>query len=173
MNGFEEKDTVISYCESLTMDENNIILMKDLRKWIDIFSCNKWNNDYITDGYNEITSTLCINNTIANVSSVVFKKIPDFDYASILKESQSFRLAGDWYFYYEILKHGKVAYFSKSLNYHRMQKKSVTLTTSGQKEYEEICKIQDIIMKNYNLSEEVKNKVFERRENEKRRFEIE
>lgn len=173
MKGFDDKDTVISYCESLTMDEKNVILMKNLRPWIDIFKSGKWDKDYIISGTEELSSTMCINNTLANVSSAVFRKRDNIDYTSLLKEAQTFRLAGDWYFYSKILETGKIAYFKDSLNYHRMQKNSVTLTTSGKKEYEEICKMQDDIMSRVNISEEVKEKIFKRRDNERRRFGIE
>ena len=170
MKGFDDPKTVISYCESLTMDEKNVILMKDLRVWIDIFKCGKWDNDYTCSGIDELSSTMCINNTIANVSSVVFRKLDTIPYADLLKTSQTFRLAGDWYFYSKVLEYGNIAYFKDSLNYHRMQEKSVTLTTSGEKEFEEICRMQDDIMQRVKLSEEVKEKVYTRRENERRRF---
>lgn len=173
MKGFEDPKTVISYCESLTMNEKNVILMHDLRVWIDIFKCGKWDNDYKCSGTDELSSTMCINNTIANVSSVVFRKLNTIPYAEFLKTAQTFRLAGDWYFYSKILEYGNIAYFKDSLNYHRMQEKSVTLTTSGAKEFEEICRMQDDIMNRIELSEDVKEKVYTRRENERRRFGLE
>lgn len=37
MKGFDDPQVVLSYCESLTMDENNKLLMGNLRPWIDIF----------------------------------------------------------------------------------------------------------------------------------------
>jgi len=170
MKGFDNPDTVLSYCESLTTDENNVILMKDLREWIDIFKIGKWDNDYILTGKEELSSTLCINNTIANASSVVFKKYNGLDYKTWLKEAQTFRLAGDWHFYSKVVEAGKVAYFKDSLNYHRMQSKSITLTTPGQKEYNEICKIQDEIMTRVELTDEIKEKVYQRRKDTKERL---
>lgn len=170
IKGFDDQDTVLSYCESLTMDENNIILMKDLREWIDIFNTGKWNNNYIITGKEELTSTMCINNTIANASSVVFKKYDGLDYKNWLKESQTYRLAGDWYFYSKVIENGKVAYFKDSLNYHRMQSKSITLTTSGQREYDEIVRMQDDIMSRVQLSDETREKVLKRRNDVKERL---
>lgn len=170
MKGFDDEETVLSYCESLTMDEKNVILMKNLREWIDIFKTGKWDQDYIMSGHDELTSTLCINNTIANASSAVFKKFEGLDYKTWLKEAQTFRLAGDWYFYSKVVEHGKVAYFRDSLNYHRMQSKSVTLTTSGQKEYDEIVRMQDDIMSRVELTDEVREKVYQRRKDTKERL---
>lgn len=172
MEGFKDPDVIMSYCESLTTDEDNNILMPNLREWIDIYRTGKWNQDYIASGKEELESTLCINNTIANVSSLVFRKI-DIDYDKILEVSKEFRLAGDWYFYSVLAEYGKIAYCKKSLNYHRMQKKSVTLTTNGKTEYEEICRIQDDIMKRHDLKEEVKKQVYDRRLEVKRRLHVE
>ena len=113
---------------------------------------------------------MCINNTLANVSSAVFRKQTNTNYASLLKEAQNYRLAGDWYFYSKILENGKIAYFKESLNYHRMQQQGLTLSTSHEKEFEEIVKLQDFALKNFDVKEEVKRKVYERRERERVRF---
>ena len=167
MRGFDDPEVVISYCESLTMDENNKILMGDLRVWIDIFKTHKWDADYVKDGKEEVAETMCINNTIANVSSAVFRK---GDYNQIIEGAKSYKLAGDWYVYMNILKLGKIAYFKESLNYHRMQSQGLTLSTSHEKEFEEIVRLQDFALENFDVSDAVKAKVYERREREKKRF---
>ena len=82
-------------------------------------------------------------------------------------------MAGDWYFYIKVLEQGKLAYFKESLNYHRMHNKGVTLTTKNEKHYEEICYIQDYVLNNYKLTDEVKERIYLRREDVKRRFNIE
>lgn len=167
MRGFDDPEVVISYCESLTMDENNKILMGDLRVWIDIFKTHKWDADYVKDGKEEVAETMCINNTIANVSSAVFRK---GDYNQIIEGAKSYKLAGDWYVYMNILKLGKIAYFKESLNYHRMQSQGLTLSTSHEKEFEEIVRLQNYALENFDVSDAVKAKVYERREREKKRF---
>lgn len=172
MKGFDDEDVVISYAESLTMDENDNLLMPDLREWIDIYETGKWNKSYIISGKEELTTTMCINNTLANVSSAVFKKKKNIDYRKYLKVAEEFKLAGDWYFYVKVLGHGKIAYCKKSLNYHRMHSKSVTLTTKNDLHYKEICRIQDMIMKDYKLSNDVKKLVFDRRENTRLMFSL-
>ena len=154
MQGFHD-DVILSYSESLTMDENNNLLMPNLRPWIDVTQCGKWSSSYVARGVEELTSTFCINNTIANVSSVVFRLQKDIPYSSYLKEAQDFHLAGDWYFYARLLEHGDLAYFKKSYNYHRMHSKSVTLTTNGVMEYQEVCRIQDMIRSRHKLDEDV------------------
>lgn len=167
MKGFDDKDVVLSYCESLTMDENNVLLMGDLRVWIDLFNTGKWEQDYIKNGVDEVAESMCINNTIANVSSTVIRMD---DYYDILEEAKKFHLAGDWYVYMNILKRGKIAYFKESLNYHRMQTQGLTLSTSHEKEFEEIVKLQDFALDNFNVSPETKEIVMERRRRERKRF---
>lgn len=156
MRAFENEEVILSYAESLTMDENSELLMSNLREWIDIEKTGKWNKSYIKAGKEEIEDTLCINNTIANVSSVVFRKLDSIDYNGYLKMAEEFKLAGDWYFYCKVLENGSIAYNSKSLNYHRMHSKSVTLTTKDDFHLKEITRIQDMIIKSHNLSEERK-----------------
>ena len=167
MQGFEDDQVIISYCESLTMDENNILLMGDLRVWIDLFQTGKWDNDYVKDGSQEVAETMCINNTIANVSSAVIK---NGDYHNILEGAKEYKLAGDWYTYMNILKRGKIAYFKESYNYHRMQTQGLTLSTSHEKEFDEIVRLQNFALDNFEIPEDVKKKVFERRERERVRF---
>ncbi len=167
MKGFEDDKVVISYCESLTIDENNILLMGDLRVWIDLFQTGKWDNDYVKDGSDEVAETMCINNTIANVSSAVIR---NDDYYDILEGAKQYKLAGDWYTYMNILKRGKIAYFKQSLNYHRMQTQGLTLSTSHEQEFNEIVRLQDFAMQNFTISDEIKKKVLERRERERIRF---
>lgn len=167
MKGFDDEDVVISYCESLTINEYNELLMPDLRKWIDIFQCGKWNENYVKNGTDEVEETMCINNTIANVSSAVIK---NNDYNQILEQAKSFHLAGDWYTYMNILKKGKIAYFKNSYNYHRMQTQGLTLSTSNEKEFEEIVRLQDYAIEHFNISDDIKEKIFKRRERERVRF---
>ena len=164
MKAFEkDKNVILSQTESLTMDENNKLLMGNLREWVDIFETDKWHDNFIDDGKYFNSNYLIVNNKIANASGVVFKKVKDVPFKKYLTEAEKYHLAGDWYFYEKVLDHGKIAYNRKSLNYHRMHSSSVTLTTTREKEYEEICRIQDDIFSRYKTSEEANNKVEYRR----------
>lgn len=172
MKPFDDEKVIMSYCESLTMDENNKILMRDLRKWIDLFNTKKWNESFIENGKKYAENYICINNTIANVSSLVFKKINKINYSKYLKEAEKYKLAGDWYFYEKILKYGSIAYNKYSLNYHRMHSNSVTLTTKREKEYKEIISIQNDIIKNYNVPKYILDRVKQRNKTFKLNYEI-
>lgn len=150
MRGFQE-DVIVSYSESLAIDENGYLFKHDLRDWVDILHCGRWNQNYIASGKDELVKVMCVNNTIANVSSVVFKKNNKIDYIKHLEKAQEFTLAGDWYFYSKVLLEGKIAYYAGSLNYHRMHSKSVTLTTDNFVQYKEILTIQNSIQSDISL----------------------
>ena len=167
MPAFKDNTMVISYCKSLTIDEKNRLLMQDLREWIDIYGTGKWDTDYVNDGMKEVSETMCINNTIANASSAVFRK---GDYYNIMEEAKRYRLAGDWYTYMGILRLGKISYCKQSLNYHRMQEKSVTLTTNAHKEFDEIVSLQNFAMNYFDVKEETKELIYERRAKKRRQL---
>ncbi|MGI6298575.1 MAG: glycosyltransferase family 2 protein [Saccharofermentanales bacterium] len=171
MEAFIDSETVLSYCESLTMDENNFVLENDLRRWIDIFDTGHWNKSYINNGFEEIRRYISINNTIANASSVVINKTENWDtYAEIFEKAQGYRLAGDWYFYLRIMELGKVAYCAESLNYHRMHNIGVTLTIKKQQEYREICSVQDYVLARYDIPDSVRQRIKTRRKMVKERL---
>ena len=161
MSFFEkDSDVILAHSESLTIDENNLLLMPNLREWVDIYKTDKWERSFVEDGKQFNKNYLAINNTIANVSGAVFQKKKGVPFEEFLKTAESFKLAGDWYFYENILDYGKIAYSRKSLNYHRMHSSSVTLTTKREKEYQEIRRIQDDIINRYNdIPLEVKNRI--------------
>ena len=150
MRSFNKKEVVLSYAESCAIDEDGKRTMPDFRSWIDRFGTGHWNKSYTIDGEKELRKYMCTNNTIANVSSVVFRRI-DAPINKYLREAQKFRLVGDWYFYAKYLLNGKIAYHAESLNYHRMQDKGVTLTTDKYKQFLEITAVQDSIEKDIEL----------------------
>lgn len=159
MHGFKDDKVVLSYVESLAIDENDHIFMQDMRLWNDVTFSGRWNGSYIIDGEEELKKYLCINNSINNASSVVFKKDKNIPVEEYLKNAQSYRLAGDWYFYAKYLLHGKIAYCADSLNYHRLHSNSVTNTTNNKKTFEEVKRVQKSIAEDVVITKEVKKQI--------------
>ena len=158
MRAFDDRNVVLSYAESCATNKDGKKIMPDLRAWTDEFRSGHWDKSYISDGKKELKDFLCINNTIPNVSGVVFRKIkaPIKEY---LKGAQRFRLVGDWYFYAKYLLNGEIAYFAESLNYRRLQEKGVTSTTDKCQQFLEIVEVQKSIEKDVKISYDVKKKV--------------
>lgn len=149
MKGFDSPNVVLSYAESMRIDENNKIISSSCRDWMLAVSSVKWNKSYINSGINEIQNALAICNTIPNVSAVVFKKSNQVE---IIEEAKKFKISGDWYIYYKLLSNGDIAYCHKSLNYFRKHSKSTSTVVSRELEIRELLTIQLEIRKNCHLN---------------------
>jgi len=157
----EDKEVVLSYAESRKIDEENNITGEDVRDWSDIFHTHRWDKSYIASGEEEIKEALSYNNTILNVSSLVWKNQKEcFD---IFEQAKDYKVAGDWYIYLQILKKGKIAYNCESLNYFRKHKRSVSTTVKRNIEYSEVLKIQDDAKNSFELDEKTLERQIERR----------
>lgn len=156
MAGFNDKDVVISYAESKVINSKGIMIAPNLRFSRDKERTGHYKNSYIKGGKEEIKEIMAIRCSIPNVSGVVFKKDAKIPFKKYFKEALKFQQVGDWYFYVNILKHGKIAYCKKSLNIFRKHSSSVTKNShKGGVHLNEIKKMQKYIAENYDLSEEV------------------
>ncbi len=151
MDGFSDDDVVISYTESLRMNEKNEVISESCRDWMEGVSTTRWNQSFVHSGEQEITEALSICNTIPNVSAVVFKKKNQLE---LIEEAKKFKVSGDWFLYYNLLKDGKLAYCSKSLNYFRKHSKSTSTVAKKEIELEEVLIIQKEIRDHYKLTTE-------------------
>jgi glycosyltransferase involved in cell wall biosynthesis len=161
MQGFDDEGVVLSYTQSRQIDEKGDQIEPDYLKYTNDIDSDKWCRDYVADGISEISRSLVIKNTIPNVSGTVFRK---FDITEIVPEITKFKVCGDWRFYVWLLQKGKIAYFSEPLNLHRRYAASVTGTTKAQQHFREIVAVQDFIMDNFEINEEVKDKVYRYRD---------
>jgi len=151
----KDKDVVMAYCQSKQIDENGKILSENYFEYTKDIDKQKWRKDYIREGIKETSDTLVVKNTIPNVSAVVFKKT---DISSIANETINFKVAGDWVFYIWLLKYGKIAYVSKSLNSHRRHDGSVIKSEDKELHYNEVVEMQEYIMNNFHVSIEARDK---------------
>ena len=158
---FDDPEMVLSYCESAKIDGENNLIRPRCDDWYDMCRTGEWNKSYIWTGKEEIINHLSVTNTILNVSSVIWRKK---DYSDIFEKAGEFKVAGDWYIYYNILKEGKISWNTNALNYYRKHGSSVSTDVRAEIEYSEICKIQDEISSLYELPQEIKEKQEMRRE---------
>jgi glycosyltransferase involved in cell wall biosynthesis len=158
---FDDPEVVLSYCESAKIDGENHLIRPRCDDWYDMCRTGEWNKSYLWTGEEEIINHLSVTNTILNVSSVMWRKK---DYSTIFAEAGEFKVAGDWYIYYNVLKHGKISWNTNALNYYRKHGSSVSTDVKAQIEYDEICRIQDDISSHYDLPEEIKKKQEMRRD---------
>ena len=152
---FDDNEVILSYCESARIDGDNNLIREKSDDLYDMCRTGEWNESYVWDGKKEIIEHLSVTNTILNVSSVLWKKQ---DYTEIFKEAGNYKVAGDWYIYYNILKDGKISWCNKPLNYYRKHGSSVSTDVKAEIEFNEICKIQDDISSKYELPTKIKDK---------------
>lgn len=155
----KEKDIVISYCDTAMISTDGKVIASSVKKEIDQQHTKHWNHNYVIDGIEEIKNYAYLNCTIANVSSTLIKK---GDYQEFFEKSKQYRQAGDWLFYIQIMKLGKVAYNKKAYNYYRIHGNNVTSTTKKQSHLKEIQKIHEEIDKRYGLTEEQRKMIQKR-----------
>lgn len=152
---FDDDKMVLSYCESARIDgENNLITLSSYDLY-DACRTGEWKKSYIWTGDEENIYHLSVTNTILNVSSVLWKKN---DYSEIFEKAGEFRVAGDWYIYYNILRGGKISWNAKPLNYYRKHGSSVSTDVKAKIEFDEIKRIQTEIGQIYDLPDEIKKK---------------
>lgn len=146
-------DQVLFYSDCLRINQNNTITAKTSQDWCDIWRNHRWAKDYTNSGKDEIINYLSANNTILNVSSVVWKNLPEL--TKIFEAAKTYKIAGDWYIYSKVLRLGDIAYSAQPLNYYRKHDKgSVSTTINRSIEYKEVVKIQNEIRDKYNLDAE-------------------
>lgn len=149
MSKFEKDESIIlSFSNSVAIDSNGHTFLYDfMNHSVDKEKTGHWRNDYISSGEQEIKNYLSRRCSIPNVSAVVFKNDKTIPFEKYLESAKQYTQVGDWYFYLEVLKHGKLAYTRQSLNFFRIHQNSVTansnqvLRRTYQQEIEQIIKI--------------------------------
>jgi O-antigen biosynthesis protein len=148
MVGFNDAKVVLSYSDSMRINENNIVIAENCQDLYNMFNSTRWDQNYIHNGDREIRDVLSVTNTILNVSSVVWK---NGNYSDILEAAKKYKVAGDWYIYYQLLKNNKIAFCKMPLNYYRKHGSSVCTDIKADIEYQEICMIEEMAAKDFYL----------------------
>lgn len=122
---FEQDDTcVLAFCRSVKIDVEGKRLSED-----------GFSKDFRVDGISFIKKDLSRFNYIVNASSAIFAKraLEGMD-----KSYTGFRGCGDWIFWVEVAKCGRVSYINKPLNYFRQHGSNTTAdqTRTGKGELE-------------------------------------
>lgn len=139
---FDDPDVVLAYCQSQQIDEHGVMLANDYLDYTSDVS-DKWKENHVADGLEEIGHALSIKNTIPNVSAVVFRRTALVTALETIGEQLfDYRVAGDWLVYMHVLRQGKAFYCSQPLNKHRRHTISVTKATAVQRHMQEVLEMQ-------------------------------
>lgn len=145
---------MLATCQLRMMDpEGNVGGKPD--EWLGELNKERWNQQYINDGRNEINNFLSKKNTILNASGVVFRKIPKVE--TLVNDSM--KLCADWLFWVRILSKGKIAYTPLVLNYWRQQSSNARTKPVGVLEREEGEIIMEEIGVHLQLNNEKKQEI--------------
>lgn len=109
----KDQDCVISYCQSYCVQDENKI------NWV--------SHDHylsaLTDGSTFMKNRMLLYNPIYNASMVLWKR--KF-FPKISAEFKNYKLCGDWFFWMDLCRHGKVHTSGRLLNYFRKHENDVS-----------------------------------------------
>ena len=155
----KDDSIVISYTDTAFIDKFGKIILPSIKPEIDILKSGHWDKNFIEDGKKEVSNYAYLNCTIANVSSVVFKKK---NYSCYFRKSGKYKQAGDWLFYVNVMSEGKIAYTNKPYNFYRVHGNNVTSLNKKKAQFDEIKLVHKEIQSMYKLTREQKNNINKR-----------
>jgi glycosyltransferase involved in cell wall biosynthesis len=142
----------LSYCNSAQVDNDGQIISSDFSQYLKRISRRDYRKSYYFDGEKEIIDCLSIQNTIPNISAVLFQTAHLKKHIeSIQKTSLNLKTAMDWYLYIKILEETSVYYSCLTLNAQRRHNTSVIATSSKELMLSEILQIQKYVASRYKL----------------------
>ncbi len=154
-----EDNIRVAYVDTAFINKEGNIILKTIKPEIDIMKTGHWDKNFINDGLDEIKNYAYLNCTIANVSSVVFKKD---DYSDVFEELQSYKQVGDYYFYLSLMERGKIAFINKPYNYYRVHGNNVTSTTKKELHFNELQRVHKLLDKKYKFDSKQKKEIEKR-----------
>jgi glycosyltransferase involved in cell wall biosynthesis len=144
---FDDDELVLAYCQSNQMGEDGGIIADNYLDYA-LETSDSFLTDYCRPGYVEIIESMCIKNTIPNVSAVVFRRNTlAATLNEIATELANYIIAGDWLVYLHVLMKGTLSHSKKSLNSHRRHTNSVTNSTQFEQHLQEVINVQKVAFK--------------------------
>ena len=139
-SAFRDPEVVLAYSQSLPVDADGKVLRQGFGRaskvdaarvaspgliYTDTLDSRRWEADYITTGEEEIAVALSQQNTIPNASAVLLRRTAA---VKAVPTALEFKNCGDWAFYLELARQGKIAYVRANLNYFRRHEASTTVS---------------------------------------------
>ncbi|HSB98131.1 MAG TPA: glycoside hydrolase family 99-like domain-containing protein [Spongiibacteraceae bacterium] len=143
-SGFDDQELVLGYCQSKQIDDVGNILSDNYLEYT-LGASNCCLTDYCRDGREDISKSMCIKNTIPNISAALFRRQPlQKTLAELGEDLFKLHVAGDWLVYLHVLMQGKICHNKKSLNRHRRHTNSVTSSLQNQNHLDEVIEMQKL-----------------------------
>lgn len=157
----KDNEITIGYVDTSYIDTIGNRILKTIKPEIDIMKTGHWDKNFIHDGKEEIKEYAFLNCTIANVSSVVFKKD---DYSDVFAELVNYKQVGDYLFYLNVMERGKIAFVNKPLNYYRVHGNNVTSQTKKELHFQELKRVHKLLDEKYHFTKKQKSELKKRYE---------
>ncbi len=141
-------DAVLAFCDSRSVDADGNPVSDSYKSYYATTVGTALDTDGLHDGPDFVRTILGERNLILNASGVLFqKKALRSALARLGDDLLSFRVAGDWRLYIELLSQpgAQVAYVADPLNVHRRHGDSTTHRLAAQKHLGEIARIHRLI----------------------------
>jgi len=133
-------ETILCYAQSLMLDLSSRPY-GPATSWTDDIDPERWKQDYVAPGLEELAVALSVKNTIPNVSAVLFRNLP------VLRKviDENMRLCADWLSYVRLCGHGEIGYCHRPLNRWRLASSNARTKPPGETEWLEGARIYDEI----------------------------
>ena len=130
---FDDEAVMLAYAQSEFVRADGSVIPNEFPVYVRDLACRqKWTSSYVKTAHQEVAESLGVINTIPNASGVVFRRPVEMP---LLEDETwlSMRVVGDWVFYLNQLRGGKIAYSTDTTNYFRRYEGSAA-ETNYQKE---------------------------------------
>lgn len=160
---FSDDSILLSYAHTIFVDRSGKKHPFAFETYVSQIDKKKWGSSYVETAHNEVNSAMGLLNTIPNVSSVVFRKIdgdfPLFNDPDWLK----MKVCGDWLFYLNLMRGGRVAYCRETHDYYRIHQAGTSKKAQTQDiYYQEHEKVGCAIAGLYNVPENLLSRLHQR-----------
>ena len=160
---FADESILLSYAHTFFVDYSGKSHQFAFENYVSQIDPQKWRASYIETAHNEVNNALGLLNTIPNVSGVVFRKINGNFPLFNDPEWQKMKVCGDWLFYLNIIRGGRIAFCHNTHNFYRIHQAGSSKKAQTQdiyyKEHEKIgCAVASL----YNVSDDVLNRLHRR-----------
>lgn len=118
----EHRDVVLSYCQSMKVDDSGAEIALNT-EWTDDLDREHWRHAFVADGRDECRRYMVMKNVVPNASAVVFRRDA---FERIGGAPEAFRYAGDWMTWVRLFLEGAVAFTPEPLNRYRQHAATVT-----------------------------------------------
>ena len=144
------------YCNSAQISSSGKLLAENFAEYLSSVRSRNFERAYFANGVEEIKNCLAIQNTIPNISSVLFRIDALRSISAKFEEyAEGLKTAADWLLYVLILENSSIAYSPTTLNAQRRHTSSVIGSSEKEVLVGEIERIHAFIGSRHDLTPEV------------------